>query len=347
MTSKERVQLIFEHKNADRVPINATYTPEIAALLKEHVGECDDVGVAMGNDFVVTCCGRGFATSYYREGAEYVCDYGIRWRSVNFGKGTYTEMVERPLEDDPDKLKNWHCPDPFEPTQYDALRQKQEKFGKDKWMVGDITCTIFETAWALRGMENLLCDMYEDEDFVDELFDKVMQHPLQAGIEAAKIGVDMLWMGDDVAIQQGMLMDPKLFRRFLKPRFAKMIEEYRKINPNIKIAYHSCGNPEKILPDLIDVGVNAYHSIQPRAINPLEVKKKYGDKLVLFGGLDIQKILPMGSPDDVRAEVRRLIDGCADNGGYILAPAHHIQPDVPLENILAFYDEGNKYGVYK
>ncbi|MDR1929922.1 MAG: uroporphyrinogen decarboxylase family protein [Treponema sp.] len=346
MTSKERVRIALLHQEPDRTPVNATYTPEIAALLRQKFGEHDDIGVTMGNDMVIVSSGRGFETSYYRQGDSYVCDYGIGWKRVTFGKGSYTEMVERPLSGDKSKLASWNPPDPFEPTQYDTLKRKMDVYGKTMWMVASITCTLFETAWALRGMEELLIDMVEDEDYAHTLFDKVMFQPLHAGLTGVKLGADMLWMGDDIAVQMGMLMSPDTFRKYLKPRFTYMIAEYRKVNPDIKIAYHTCGNPFLVLDDIIEMGVDIYHSIQPKAIDPLEVKRRYGDRLSLWGGLDIQHILPFGTPEEIKAETGRLIQGCAGGGGYIVAPAHHIQPDTPLENILAFYDAAKEYGSY-
>ena len=346
MNSKERVLAAIEHREADKVPVNATFTPEIAALLKQHLGECEDVGERLGNDMIITSCGRGFETSYYRSGSEYVCDYGITWRSVPVKGGSYTEMVKRPLSGDRALLSGWNCPDPFEPSQYDNLRRRMSLYGNEKWMVGGVTCTLFETAWALRGLEELLVDMLEDEDYVNELLDKVMVHPLYAGIEGVKSGLDMLWMGDDVAMQTGMLISTSLFRKYIKPRFAAMISAYRKVNSKIKIAYHTCGKAFEILDDLIEIGVDLYHSIQPRAIDPVAVKKRFGKQLTLWGGFDIQSIMPHGTVPEIKSEVKRLIDECAAGGGYILAPAHHIQPDTPIENVLAFYEAAKEYGAY-
>jgi uroporphyrinogen decarboxylase len=142
-------------------------------------------------------------------------------------------------------------------------------------------------------------------------------------------------------------MSPDLFRKYLKPRFTYMISEFRKLNPDIKIAYHTCGNPSLVLDDIIEMGVDIYHSIQPRAIDPLEVKKRYGKRLSLWGGIDIQRILPFAKPEEVKAEVKRLVEGCGKDGGYIVAPAHHLQMDTPLENVLAFYEAAKEHGSYK
>lgn len=137
-----------------------------------------------------------------------------------------------------------------------------------------------------------------------------------------------------------MILSPTMWREFLKPRYTLLFAETKKIKPDVKIAYHSCGNCTAILDDLVEIGLDVLNPLQPMAINPFEIKKRYGQRLALFGGLCVQHIMPHGTPDDVRAAVRKLKAECGAGGGYILAPAHHIQADTPLENIRAFYEEG-------
>lgn len=344
MLSKERVRTALSHQQPDRVPINITFVPEIAQKLREKFNITGDVGAYMGND-AVTAPG-GFETSYYQEGDQYVCRYGVRWKNVHNQFGAYTEMVEHPLAGDKKKLADWNIPDYNEPTQYDALRGQVERYGAEKWVVGTITCTIFETAWGLRGLEQLLADMVEDEDYTNELFDKVMEFPLNAGSKYVDLGVDMVWIGDDVAMQMGMLMSPAMFRKYLKPRFERIVSAYKQRNKDLKVMYHSCGNPTKVIDDLIEVGIDVLHSLQPSAIDLAETKKNFGDRISLWGGMDIQRIMPMGTPKEIEAEVKRLVEVCGQGGGYVLAPAHHIQADTPLENVFAFYEAAEKYGKY-
>ncbi len=114
------------------------------------------------------------------------------------------------------------------------------------------------------------------------------------------------------------------------------------MNPEIKIAYHSCGNLEAAIEDFIEIGLDVLNPIQPLSMSPEEIKAKYGDRLVLFGGLDVQKTLPFGTPEDVKKETAWLKEVCGKNGGYILNPAHHIQSDTSVENVLAYYEEAKK-----
>jgi uroporphyrinogen decarboxylase len=168
----------------------------------------------------------------------------------------------------------------------------------------------------------------------------VMQFPLGAARKYAELGADMIWFGDDISSQQGMILSPAMWREFLKPRYSTLFAETKKAKPDVKIAYHSCGNCTAILDDLVEVGLDVLNPLQPMAINPFEIKKRYGKRLALFGGLCVQHVMPHGTPDEVRAAARKLKAECGAGGGYILAPAHHIQADTPLGNIRAFYEEG-------
>jgi len=344
MTSKERVRIALQHEEPDRIPVNVTFVPEIAKLLRDKYKVKGDIGVFLGNDAV--CAPGGFETSYYQDNDTYYCRYGVKWRKVSNQSSTYTEMIEHPLAGSKDKLIEWKIPDYEEPSQYDFLREQIKNYGTEKWVVGTVTCTIFETSWALRGLDQLLFDMVEDEDYANALFDKVMEFPLQAGLKYIDLGVDMVWVGDDVAMQTGMMISPALFRKYLKPRFAKLIAEYKRRNRNVKVMYHSCGNAQQVLSDLIEIGVDVLHSLQPKAIDVDSVKRQFGDKLALWGGMDIQQLMPFGTANEIKNEVKRLINVCGKKGGYVLAPAHHIQADTPIENIEAFYAAASEYGIY-
>ncbi|MCK4418407.1 hypothetical protein KAV79_01225, partial [Candidatus Aerophobetes bacterium] len=122
--------------------------------------------------------------------------------------------------------------------------------------------------------------------------------------------------------------------------------EFKKLDPTIKIAYHSCGNCEAVLDEMHEIGLNVINPIQPGAMDPVHIKKRYGKKLALWGTLDEQNILPFGTLDEVKAEVKRLMKNCAPGGGFVLAPAHNIQADTSVENILAFYKAAKEYGQY-
>ncbi len=342
MTSRERVQLALNFEEPDRPPVFATFVPEIAERLRAATGCREpDLGVALGNDMVKTCV--GLELSFYGGGQpEYTCPWGIRWRWARNESGAYTEIVGHPLAGDYGKLDGFRIPDPEADAQYDTFREMQALYGKDKWLIGSSQISVFEAAWYLRGMEDLMADMALEPDYVHALMDKVMAFPLVAARKHAELGADMVWFGDDVSHQQGMLMSVDMWRTFLKPRFARLFAEPKKVNPRIKVCYHSCGNCEAVLDDMVEIGLDVLNPLQPMAIDPFRIKKRYGKRLALFGGLCVQHTMPRGKPDDVRAAVRRLKTEVGAGGGYILAPAHHVQADTAIENVFAFYDEALK-----
>lgn len=338
MNSRERIQSALAFEQPDRCPIFATYVPETEAKLRQVLNCTElDLGVFMGNDMVKDCV--GLEMSFYgRPYPEYTDGWGIKWRYAENQFCQFTEIAEHPLAGDMSRLDTFQIPDPTEDAQYDNFRKLKDLYGKEKWLTGSSQISIFEAAWYLRGLEQFMMDMALEPGYAEALMDKVMQFPLGASRKYIELGADMVWFGDDVSMQTGMIISPDMWRQFLKPRYATLFSAARQANPNIKIAYHSCGNCRAILDDMVEIGLDVLNPLQPMAIDPTQVKRRYGRRLVLFGGLCIQRLMPQGTPKQVRQEVGRLIRQCGQGGGYILAPAHHFQADTPVENIRAFYD---------
>lgn len=340
VNSRERVQAALNHERPDRPPVFATFVPEIEKKVRQASGITEpDLGVALGNDMVKTCV--GLELSFYGDPyPEYTDAWGIRWRYAHNDFGVFTEIAEHPLAGDLAKLDAYQIPDPTAWSQYEAFCKMKSLYGREKWLVGSSQISIFEAAWYLRGLEQFMMDLVLEPDYAGALMDKVMRFPLGAARAHAKLGADMIWFGDDIASQQGMILSPDMWREFLKPRYAVLFAETKQAKGDVKIAYHSCGNCTAVLDDLVEIGLDVLNPLQPMAINPFDVKKRYGKRLALFGGLCVQQVMPSGTPADVRGAVRQLKSECGAGGGYILAPAHHIQADTPLENIRAFYEEG-------
>jgi uroporphyrinogen-III decarboxylase len=168
----------------------------------------------------------------------------------------------------------------------------------------------------------------------------------EAGARMVGLGVDIIWIGDDFGMQDRMIISPRLFREFFKPRYAYLFAKWKALNPNVKIAFHSDGNIFPIIPDLIEIGLDILNPIQPKSMDPAKVKKMYGDKLTFWGTVDIQEVLPFGTAEDVANEVKLRLQTVGKGGGLIISPAHNIQSQVPLENILAFYESAKKFGRY-
>ncbi|MEE8324047.1 MAG: uroporphyrinogen decarboxylase family protein, partial [Candidatus Humimicrobiaceae bacterium] len=151
---------------------------------------------------------------------------------------------------------------------------------------------------------------------------------------------------DDMGAQDTMVISPEMWRKYFKPRMAKLYSELKSINPGLKIAYHTDGSVYPIIDDLLEIGLDILNPIQPKSMDPYLIKKKYGKDLTLWGTIDIQETLPFGSTEDVEKEVRERIKGLAPGGGFIISPTHHVQIDTPLENFFTFWDTAEKYGKY-
>lgn len=352
MKHRERVLAALSHEKPDRCPMQVSFTPEFAARLRQDMqiseqklhnphggGNTYVIERALGEDMLLTSV--GWANSYYQEAQTYVDEWGVGWDSQEyetaFGKGRYTEIVGHPLAQD-EAIFSYQPPDPHRPELYTEAERVIREFKDDYWIVGVTVTTIFETAWALRGLRQMLEDLILKPDLADQIMEIPYRYHLAAAKKLVELGVDMIWVGDDVGTQHAMLISPKQWRRFLKPRMANFIAELKAINPNVKVAYHSDGYILPIIPELIEIGVDVLNPIQPASMNPAEIKRKFGDKLCFWGTIDEQYTLPMGTPDYVRAEVIERLQTVGADGGLILSPTHHVQLDTPLENFWAMVD---------
>ncbi|MDK2896495.1 MAG: hypothetical protein PWP04_615 [Candidatus Atribacteria bacterium] len=359
MNSKERVKIALNHQEPDRVPVTASFTPEFAQRLRKHLGlpirptnphggEVHDLEEALKLDIIQYAVGIG-NSFYASEEKEYICDWGIKWRQVEyetpFGKGHYTEIAEHPLADDR-QLYQYLPPDPYREEFYTPFEGVMEQYGGEYFILGVTVCTIFEASWYLRGMSQLLVDMIEDEEKANYILDIPFRFHLEAAKRLVKMGADGIWLGDDVGSQKGMLISPLLWRKYLKPRMATICRELKKINPDLKIAYHSDGNIYPIVEELAEIGIDVLNPVQPRAMDPVFLKEHYGKNLSFWGTIDEQHTLPFGSKEEVKKEVLERLKLIAPGGGFIISPTHHVQLDTPLENFFTFLTTVKEKGYY-
>ena len=189
-------------------------------------------------------------------------------------------------------------------------------------------------------------DMYGNKNFVNYLMDKILQFYIPAAKKLARIGVDIIWIGDDVGMQTGMIMSPETFRGFLKERYRLLIDEIKRTNRNVKVAFHSDGYITPIINDLIEVGVDILNPVQPKCMDPEEIKKSFGEKLCFMGTIDEQETLPFGTIDDLKKEILQRIKTVGYNGGLILGPTHNVQNDTSLEKVEYFFNYAKEIGKY-
>jgi uroporphyrinogen decarboxylase len=352
MNHRERVLTALQHETPDRCPLQVSFTPEFAERLRANLqvkgqgvhnphggGNTYELERALGEDMLLVSV--GWANSYYRQRGDYTDEWGVSWKEIEyetpFGVGHYTEPAGHPLMHDQQVL-SYKGPDPARPELYRDAECVIQNFKDEYWIVGVTVTTIFECAWALRGYERLLSDFILNPDLAEHILEIPYRYHLTAAKRLVEMGVDMIWVGDDVGTQNRMLMSPKHWRKYLKPRMANFIAELKAINPQVKVAYHSDGFIYPIIPELIEIGLDVLNPVQPASMDPARLKKEFGQNLSFWGSIDEQHTLPFGTPENVRAEVLTRLRTIGENGGLIVGPTHHVQLDTPLENFWALID---------
>lgn len=326
-----------------------SFTPEFASRLRAELrfqdssvhnphggGNTYALERSLGEDVLLASV--GWANCYYQQPGSYTDEWGVGWRqcdyTTRFGKGSYTEMCQHPLAEEK-AFETYRPPDPDRPELYEDAARTIRAFKDEYWIVGVTVTTIFECAWALRGLEQMLMDFAINPELAERILEIPYRYHLSAAKRLVQMGVDMIWTGDDVGGQKAMIISPACWRRFLKPRMANFIAELKAINPQVKMAYHSDGMITPIIPELIEIGVDVLNPIQPACMDPAQIKREFGDKLCFWGSIDEQHTLPFGTPGEVRQEIRERLKTIGKNGGLILAPTHHVQLDTPMENFWA------------
>ncbi len=264
-------------------------------------------------------------------------DWGVQKRLES--GGLYYGYVSTPLQED-GALSQYRFPDVLSEDCFQRAREQCAGF-KDRYFVMASTQHFFRHGWELRGFERYLMDLHLNPRFVLDLNERFLEFKCKEIEKFIEAGVDGIGLIGDISIQTGMLLSPEHWGKYFSSYMAKLIEHGRKIKPDLYFYFHSDGNCEPILRDLIDIGVDILNPVQPECMDPGRIKRLYGKDLVLYGTISIQQTLPFGTPDAVRAEVRDRIEDCGKDGGLFLAPSNVIQPDVPLVNIMALYDSCN------
>jgi uroporphyrinogen decarboxylase len=347
--------MALAHRQPDRVPFDFWAVPEVWEKLRLALGVDDTLDEASSRDEevlrllgidcrMVTPQYTGAKARKLPDGT-YIDAWGTHRREVTNEFSTYGEYASHPLagaETVADVLNwDWASPDDWDVS---GVRAQCERLNAGvryhlRYEVGG----IFEWAWALRGFERFLLDLAEKPDIacaiMDRFTDIYIENTLRV-IEAAGGLLDMVYTYDDVGTQNGLLVSPRMWRKYILPRHQRLNAAIRTVNYPIQIMYHSCGAIFPLIGPFIDeMGIDVLNPLQPRAagMDMARIKAEFGDRLSFHGGIDIQRTLPHGTPDEVQAEVRERCSLLGRGGGYICTSAHHIQADAPLENIIAMY----------
>jgi uroporphyrinogen decarboxylase len=332
MTKKDRVKAAINHRETDLVPWQIDCLSAAEKKLKSYFGDAD-LNEVIGNHMAM------FEPSYYSifktedlEANKFRDAFGAVWElKPNEDIGT---VIFNPLKEP--TLKGYEFPDPNKVMELDEIPSFINK-NKDNFILGAIGFSLYERAWILRGIEPILIDFLLNPLFVEELFDKIIEFNLIITKRLCKFPIDAFHFGDDWGQQEGLIIDPELWRKFFKKRLKTLYDAVH--DEGLPVSIHSCGDITRIIPDLIEIGVNMICPLQAEAMDFKYLKKEYGKDLAFWGGVSTQKTLPFGSPEDVKREIRERIKVLGKGGGYILAPSHELQGDIPLENMLAFIDE--------
>ncbi len=282
-------------------------------------------------------------------------EWGVKWREFESGGVIYREVAESPLENatiaDLDAYPWW--PDPCDADRYRGLKEQAGRMytQTDYALIG---CPAFNSVWErsylLCGFARMLESLAADPDFVHAVFRKitaVIIASLERYLGQAGPYIQVVKIGDDLGGQENSLMSPAMYRRTIKP-YHQEIFSFIKDHSPARVFLHTCGSVYKLLPELIDAGVDILNPVQVSAqgMDTARLKADFGDRLVFWGAIDTQHVLPYGSVEDVKAEVARRISDLAPGGGYVVAPVHNVQADVPAENVAAMYQSARQAGRY-
>ncbi len=351
MTHKRRVLEAVRHRETDRPPIDYMAHPRLHEALLAHLGLAPeaDLGALLDLDL------RGVGPSIRRQ-ASPVCYadptrevtedgllidlWGVGFRVTSTPTGAYVDLAHSPLSGDvSDARLEAHGlmdPDDWEYSGVAAVAASQSEY-----CVWAHSRGTFEISWFLRGLDGFLTDLALEPARACRLMDRVQERlleRLERVLAAGGDAIDMVEYNDDVGGQGGPMLSPAMWREHLKPRIGEVFATVRRHGKIVR--YHSCGSVRAILPDLIELGLEVLNPIQPLAqgMDPLELKREFGRDLTLHGGIDVQRLLPNATAPEVREQVARLRDTLAKEGGWIAAPSHAMQPDIPPANVVAVYE---------
>ncbi|MCC7519962.1 MAG: hypothetical protein IT578_12355 [Verrucomicrobiae bacterium] len=346
MTPRENLISVYRRQGCERIPVDFFLCPALQKEYWRRYGEGPDYHDRFGFS------GRGIDgprlperevnfRRYYAADLKGDASFDPAWGIAHEPGGEEAHhfiRMRHPLAsfDSLEQLQAYPWPD-FAAADTSHMHGQAEELRRRGLAVhGWMACTVWETAWYLRGMEPLMMDMLEESPMATFVLDQVTEQAVVRARAFARAGVDILCLGDDVGMQSSLMIKAECYRDWLKPRLARVIAAARAENPELLVWYHSCGHVLPVIDDLIEAGVNILNPIQPESMDFAEVHARWGDRLSFHGTLGTQRIMPFGTPADVRATVHRNLSLAGKKGGLVCAPTHMLEPEVPWENIEAY-----------
>lgn len=352
LTARENFLRALRREDPEWVPFDLNLSPALLQEFKRRTGHEDPyeyyriplAGIQLAPSRMKTDYSR-----YYPNGlpdGTSIDEWGIARRRGGF---EHFEKMIHPMRAFSKPSEIEACPLPDLDAEYrweTAADQVQHIKARGLVAVGYMHCTIFEISWYLRGMEEFLTDLLMAPEMARTLMDRITDLRRAQARNYARVGADIIQFGDDVSTQLTMMMSPALWRREIKPRLAAVVAAAREANPSVITWYHGDGNLREIVPDLIEIGIQVLNPVQPECLDPIALKEEFGDRLSFWGTVGTQTLMPFGTPDEVRAWCRRMIETVGRGGGLVMAPTHVLEPEVPWENIEAMVAAVRDYGRY-
>jgi len=378
MTSRERLLTALNHKTPDRVPIDLGGTPtstiSISAHenLKSHLGIRSETRVmspifltAYPDDSIVKRFGVDVKMVTAKPPANFklqispggriVDEWGIVYQKHEEAQTHFVVENESPLHRVSSKgeIAQYPWPDPADPTRYKGLREvakgyREQGFG----VVVNTPIMVMTFAQWLRGLEQFMLDAALNPGLLEYMMDKILEILLEMTrllLEEVNPYADVLVIGDDLSHQGGLTYSPDMYRKLFKPRHRAIVQFLKKHGGEAKILYHCCGAAKSLLSELVEIGIDAYNPVQVSAVgmdDTRELKRTFGKDLTFWGGIDTQRVMPFGKPEDVRKEVKRRIEELGPDGGFVLGAVHNLRPEVTPQNICALFEAALEFGRY-
>lgn len=348
MTPRERVLIAMRRTGPpDRAPFEISwgaFTPGLMDVYRRQTGTTLDPAEYFDFDTRSVNLNPTRKRTDFRSWCGPEISPDVVWNEWGYGaiRGIFEHFLEyryHPLAGctAAEDLLAFDWPDVDADYRFEGIVRETNAFHERGYAVtGELYMTIFETAWLMRGMENLLADFLEGEDFAHALCEKITELRVRQAVKYAEIGVDVLRLGDDVAAQTGPMISLELYRKFLKERTRRIIAAAKGVNPGLLIFMHSDGSIRDFIPEYIDIGVDIVNPLQPECNDLEEIGRRFGGELSFWGGIGTQTTMPYGTPDEVAAKVNGLRSQLGRNGGLLIAPSHILEPEVPWGNVVAF-----------